>query len=133
MKLCFFHSQDNDGYVCAAIYKYAFRHCSYELVPYTYGDKFPDINANGEYYFADVTIPIDKLKELTSKVRSVTICDHHVSAKKDYDKAIEEGFNPDNLTYCYDNTIAGYAVLWKHLFPDQEIPLIIRALGVYDS
>lgn len=131
MRIGIYHSQDNDGYACAAIYKYKFKK-NIRLVPWTYGDPFPDIHEGDEVYLSDVTFPIDKLKEVCNIASNVIICDHHVSAYNDYISSnIRDDY--DNLIYNYNNKIAGCEVLWKYLYPYERCPDTIRCLGVYDS
>jgi uncharacterized protein len=70
-----------------------------------------------EIYVLDSSLNPDDLKRLLRSNKSVTIIDHHISNKKDVEKA------PD---YVFDIKHSGAVLAWKYFHPKKKIPKLLQ-------
>lgn len=133
--ICIHHNKDLDGFSSGAIVKAKYPHA--KLIGWDYKDPIPDFEQfKGEdIIMIDISFPMDKMNELAKVANTVIWIDHHISARKDYETAI----NSDNtdmlgaIVYIYELGVAACEIGWKHLFPDTETPYAITLLGRYDT
>lgn len=134
-----YHSRDLDGWCSAAIIKKRYPHA--KLIGFDYGDGLQklieQIPADSEVIMADVSLQMHEMAELAAMVDRFTWIDHHASAIKDYEKAIADehpnGSNINLITPVLEDGISACEGTWKHLFPDLEMPLPVKLLGMYDT
>lgn len=108
-----FHD-DSDGYASAlAAYLKLGDEAKYLKVQY--GQNFPDIplDKNTDLFIVDFSYERDVLEEVTEKVRSIMVIDHHDTAEKQL-----EGY-PHKV---YDKEHSGAVLTWKYFHPDQPVP-----------
>jgi oligoribonuclease NrnB/cAMP/cGMP phosphodiesterase (DHH superfamily) len=104
--------------------------------------KNPDINLRGYDYgmkkmfsiidedviIADFSFPMETMKEIARDCKNkLTWVDHHITAINDYKK--EEPFCEAILNTDY----AACEGVWKHLFPNSDIPMSVKLLSDYDA
>lgn len=132
--ICIYHHSDLDGLTSAAIMK--LKYPDIKLIGYDYGEPFPEIPDGEEVMMADVCFEDLKAEckfqpmiDL-AKGRKFTWIDHHTSAIKEYEKSKEA---QESFKAVTDSTISACEGVWKYLFPDEEIPLMVHLLGKYDT
>jgi oligoribonuclease NrnB/cAMP/cGMP phosphodiesterase (DHH superfamily) len=127
------HSKDLDGYSSGAICKLKYPDAT--LIGWDYKDPIPwnDIPWNEPVIMIDVTFPMETMLKLSSKTDGqLTVIDHHISFKKDFDAAPNE-WEKSRINYIYEPDVAACEIGWKYLFPDKPIPYAITLLGRYDT
>lgn len=124
------HNKDMDGYASGAICK--FRYPDARLIGWDYKDPIPDFEqfTGEDVIMIDITFPIDKIKELGNTCNQLTVIDHHISFKKEYDLRLDVW---DSFLYIYKDRQAACEVGWKYLFPDKGMPFGIKLIGRYDT
>ena len=158
---CIYHSIDLDGWMSAAIVKHWFtennRHNNYiidgketarggnpynpnslDFIGYNYGQSIPDLSKYDKVIMCDISFPKEEMIKLWDKlgVENMIWIDHHISAFKD---VIGEEFLKDkvDLSTKYnglrDLRFAACELTWKYFFPNEDMPEIVRLLGLYDS
>ena len=70
-----------------------------------------------DIFIVDFCYKKEVLQKLVSEYKSLTILDHHISAKSDIESI-------ENHVYGTDKS--GAYLAWEYVFPDTEIPLIIK-------
>ena len=129
--LCFYHSADLDGKCSAAIVKYVYPDCV--LYPYNYGDPLPTIECfHDTVFIVDIFFPIEKMKEIKEKVKTLFWIDHHVSSintanenKLSLDGIQKSGKAACELTWEFLSKYLGKKI-------SQNIPEAVTLLGRYD-
>ena len=128
------HNKDLDGFSSGAICKLKYPEAT--LIGWDYKDPIPwnKIPSSQDVIMIDISFPMEEMFKLRQRSRSLTWIDHHISAKKDFDKATEGlEFKDHGITYVYEDGIAACEIGWKYLFPDKPIPYAITLLGRYDT
>jgi oligoribonuclease NrnB/cAMP/cGMP phosphodiesterase (DHH superfamily) len=131
-----YHSQCFDGFGAAFAAWYKLQD-SAEYIPVSYGNPIPKMKDNSIVYILDFCYDYKELKELASRMLSVTILDHHISAMnkiiqnttKNYDT--NNGFfniTENNLYINFDMSRSGAGMSWDHFHPDSERPSLIDLL-----
>lgn len=126
--LIIYHSRDLDGFTSGAILKRKFPQA--DLLGYDYGQDIPLIDDGEDVILVDVSFPIPLLFEICQRVNSFVWIDHHVSAINEFNTYPDA---PKNLTVVLENGIAACEIAWTWAFPDIEMPLAVRLLGMYDT
>lgn len=75
---------------------------------------------SSEIYFADITFGLEELLKSGCKI---TVIDHHISEKKRVEKLASEN---KNITFIFNNDKSGASLAWKHFFPEENMPEIIK-------
>lgn len=133
--VCIYHSRDLDGWMSGAIVKYW--HSlqdnvgTLELIGYDYGDDVPDLSEYDSVIMCDVAFPPKDMLDIQLSGKGFIWNDHHISSIKDiellfhsYDVAMPFGIRDTKFAAC--------ELTWKNMFPDKEMPEIVRLLGRYD-
>lgn len=127
-RIGFYHSKDMDGFFSGAVLKKAFKD-NIELRGWDYKDEVPTFDELVEYdevILIDVTFPIARLNEL-AKWTNVTVIDHHIGFKRDFDNYEEDLF----FEYIYDDKLSACEIGSKHYFG--FISKITELVGEYDT
>lgn len=110
-----YHAQCPDGFGAAwAAWKKFGENVKY--VPVHPGDKAPELPADAEVLMVDVAYSRSRLLDLRSKVKKVTVVDHHVTNKNDI------GDLPDTH---FDMNQSGATLAWQFLHPGKKIPELL--------
>ena len=144
MKTCvIYHSIDLDGWMSAAIVKHWFItvqsvHKNVEVlnfIGYNHGQPIPDLSEYNQIIMCDISFSKEEMLKLYERLNSNFIwIDHHISAIKDNVLFnLEKGGNYHIDYYgIRDIEFAACELTWKHFFPNEEMPEIVRLLGRYD-
>lgn len=128
---CITHSADLDGHSSGAIV--LLKHPEATVIGWNYGEAIPEIPDDHHVIITDISYPMEKMLAMAGKARSFTWIDHHISAIKEYEKYFK-GENP-LITAVHpegDERVAACELTWRHLFPNEPAPEVIRLLGAYD-
>lgn len=125
--ICIYHNNDLDGLTSGAIVKRKFPDC--KLIGWDYGNPIVQVPDSEEVIMIDVTFPIEDMKNLGIG-RQLTVIDHHVSFKKEYDERVDVW---DKFLYIYKAGIAACEIAWKYYFPDEKLPKAVELLSKYDT
>lgn len=103
------------------------------MIGYDYGQPFDMDKIDGRRVkMADVSLPMPQMLEIAKRSGyRFTWIDHHISAIKEYNDFIGSG-----ETFCnaiLDNNISACEGTWKHIFPNEPMPVCIKLLGEYDT
>jgi oligoribonuclease NrnB/cAMP/cGMP phosphodiesterase (DHH superfamily) len=82
--------------------------------------------------FIDVSPTYNFIVQNISKVKSITVLDHHKSANDDYKKNKELYDTYDNLYVIYDVSRSGCQMAWDFFFIDEKRPWFIDYVGDRD-
>ncbi len=132
--ICIYHSKDLDGLTSGAIVRRKYPDC--KLIGWDYGEEMPDFAqfVGEDIIMIDVTFPIKIIDELRKVTKSLIIIDHHIGFYKDYLEFYPNGENRYNdLLFVYQNGIAACEIGWRYLFPNEEVPLAVKFLSMYDT
>lgn len=127
------HSKDVDGWTSGAICKLKYPEA--KVIEWDYKDEFPDFKQfeNEEVIMVDVTFPLNKIVELKTICKELTIIDHHISFKKEFDSLDVEYINSTNINYFYKDKTSASELAWEYLFPEKAMPYAITLIGRYDT
>ncbi len=89
------------------------------------GDEPPKGLAGKDVYFLDVSCSPEAARRLLKITRSLTIIDHHISAKN------IAHLIPNSL-FNFDFTISGAVLAWKYFHPDKKVPMLLRYIQAQD-
>jgi len=129
--LIFYHRGDLDGISSGAILFNKYETYDLKLVGLEYGDEIDEITLSKNYdlvYVVDFTLyPIEKMLKLNSENKLIWI-DHHKSSLEVLKKYPEL-----NKSILGDNTESAAHLVWKYLYPDEEVPYSIKLISLYDT
>ena len=128
--LCIYHIADHDGKGSAAIVKSVYPET--ELMGLNHDMEIPydEIKKHDKIVVCDISLPLDFMFEL-NEVADFTWIDHHISVIEQYEKAIVDG-NKKTLKGIRRVGTAAMVLTWEYFYPDKEIPLGIKLLGLND-
>ncbi len=118
--LILYHANCLDGFGAAFAAFEKFREgdgCLCDFVPAAYGDDPPDFE-DRNVYLLDFSYRRAELNLLCEKAKSVTIIDHHITAKNDLSGLDKEH---DNLEIVFDMEKSGAMLAWEY-FNSLEAP-----------
>jgi len=119
--ICIYHKNCNDGFGAALAVKiWSGINLSTEnkikFIPAHYGDHPPNVEGK-DVFIVDFSYPRDTLLKMYDQASSILVIDHHKTAEE----------NLKELDFCIFNMQKSGAVLtWEHLFPEQNIPLLLQ-------
>lgn len=160
---CVYHSIDLDGWMSAAIVRLWFEQkykndaiilqapsgddkVGYRVSPletlgnrhsltmfgYNYGQPVPDLTGLEQVVMCDISFQKEEMVSIAQRIGLNFIWnDHHISAINDFKCSdVKGGYYPNGSR---DVRYAACELTWKHLFPEETMPEIVRLLGRYDS
>lgn len=116
-----YHGNCDDGSGSAyAVWKYMQEYPEREVTyfPAFYNQKAPDVS-NKHVLICDFSYKKDILQKMISEASSLLVIDHHLSAQKDLADIPE-------IHKIFDMSRSGASLTWSYIFPDQEIPLLVK-------
>jgi len=126
MKAIVYHSADLDGMMSAAIAKKFLleneEEC--ELLPFNYGQEFPDLSKYETVFVLDVSLSEVLMSQLNTENKLVWI-DHHKSALEKFKDIDIVGNQSVDYSAC--------ELTWMYFYPQYLIPTIVLWLGLYDT
>jgi oligoribonuclease NrnB/cAMP/cGMP phosphodiesterase (DHH superfamily) len=113
MNFIIYHKGCMDGFASACV---ALKHIGTQTTftktwSMHYSDPTPNIDPSANVFVVDFSLPLDKLVELASKVRSLVWIDHHESTK-DYKETLDK---LHNVKAYHDLSECGATLTWKVL------------------
>ena len=127
--LCIYHIADHDGKGSAAIVKSIYPEIEFLGLNHDMETPRELINRHDKIIICDYCLPMDYMYEL-NQTKDLTWIDHHISAIKEYDEQIAQG-QPEIKGLRRDGT-AAIVLTWEYFYPNKEIPLGIKLLGMSD-
>ena len=135
--VCIYHSIDLDGWMSAAIVKHWWNlvekspNDKLSFIGYNYGEPIPDLSEYDKVIMCDISFDNPYIMYNIAIEKELTWLDHHISAidlieNYDWD-------NVDSILGIRDTNFAASELTWKYFFPNEEMPEIVRLLGMYDS
>lgn len=118
--LCIHHSNCADGFGAAWVVRYKYGEENVEFFPGIYGHEPPDVT-DRDVLIVDFSYKRPVLEDMADKAKSITVLDHHKSAKLDL-----ENFKRDNTTVVFDMERSGAGLTWDYFFAPQERPRLIN-------
>jgi oligoribonuclease NrnB/cAMP/cGMP phosphodiesterase (DHH superfamily) len=117
-KMCIYHGDCPDGFGAAyAVWK-RFGD-SVEYYPATHGDPPPDVTGR-EVIMVDFSYKRPVLLKMLEQCESMTILDHHKTAKADLADLIDP-----KLTVVFDMDRSGAVITWEYYHQGKEIPQLL--------
>ena len=119
-KCCIYHNQCLDGFAAA----WAVRHALGDDVDFYKGiHQQPPPDVNGlDVILVDFSYKKEVLNKMLGSASSITILDHHVSAKND----LSELLNSGKISGQFDMNKSGAMLAWQWFNPDQQVPELIE-------
>lgn len=115
-KVVLYHDSCADGFSGAWVAREKFGSDA-DYIGVKYQESPPEGLEDKEVYIIDFSYSLDATQELYKKAKSLTLLDHHISAKETTESV------PDHM-YALDNS--GAVLAWKYFFPDEKIPLFLE-------
>lgn len=127
--LCVYHIADHDGKGSAAIVKSVYPEI--ETLGLNHDMEIPKevISGHDKIIVCDYCLPMDYMMELNA-TKDLTWIDHHISSIKEYEKAVAAGAKP--IAGLRKDGTAAIVLTWQYFYPDKEVPLGIKLLGMSD-
>ena len=117
LPLCIYHDHCADGFAAAWVVRRALLG-DVDFYPATYGSDPPDVTGR-DVFIVDFSYPRLVLLEMAAAAKSLTILDHHISAKH----AIE---GLPNAITRFSLGLSGCMLAWKYFFPDETPPRLLQ-------
>lgn len=127
--LCIYHIADHDGKGSAAIVRSVYPDTAFLGLNHDMEIPYDEIRKYEKIVICDYCLPFDFMYELNES-KDLTWIDHHISAIKEYDKRREQGA-PEIKGLRRDGT-AALVLTWEYFYPDKNVPLGIKLLGLSD-
>ena len=128
--LCIYHIADHDGKGSAAIVKSVYPET--ELLGLNHDMEIPydEILKHDKIVVCDIALPVDFMFEL-NKNKDFTWIDHHVSVIEEYEAKLAKG-NVEPIKGIRRVGTAAMILTWDYFYPNKELPLGIKLLGLND-
>jgi len=124
---CYFHNDDLDGWASSAVVKD--KHPNAEFYGYNYELEFPLVKGYDIVYMVDCSTTSANMKALIDNNKKFIWIDHH--AKKILDTYKDLGEEIEGLRDTKSKN-AACVLTWKYLFPDKEVPNILKYIEDLD-
>ena len=86
--------------------------------------------ANKHVLIMDVSYKLQVFKDITSKAKSVTFIDHHISNIQDIKNYAK---TKNKVRIIYDENRCGATLTWKYFFPRKVMPLFLKYIEDNDT
>lgn len=120
-KLCIYHNNCPDGFGAAWVVRRKFGEENVEFYGATHGDAPPDCTGK-DVIIVDFSYPMTTLIEMETVANSMTILDHHKSAKDNVEYMLSQGLSKG----IFDETRSGVGLAWDYYFPGVPIPMVLH-------
>lgn len=119
--LCIYHANCADGFGAALVVWLRYSDDRPEFVPAAYGETPPDCTGH-DVLLVDFSYKLPVLEQTIAQAKSVTILDHHKTAKADIQPLLDAGLVHGE----FDMARSGAAMAWDWCFPDYGRPRLIE-------
>lgn len=118
--ICLWHGPScQDGQTAAWAIWQRWKNC--EFVPAQYGDAPPDVTGKN-VLIVDFSYPRLELEGMAEAAKSLTILDHHKTAKEDLEPLLDIGM----IRGVFDMAKSGAMLAWEYAWPHMSPPLIVQ-------
>jgi len=114
--LCIYHANCADGFAAAWVVKKAL-HSVVDFHPGVYGEAPPDVTGR-DVILVDFSYKRPVIEQLIATAGSVTILDHHLSAKEDLEDL-------SGAIVVFDLHRCGAMIAWRYFFPNYAAPRLL--------
>ena len=125
--LCIYHNNCADGFGAAWVVRKALGEDQVEFYPGIYQTLPPD-TAGRDVVIVDFSYKWVELMKMGLSAKSILVIDHHKSAAEDLRNISQDAAEGDycsiNAKFSMDHS--GAILTWKHYFPDQEPPVLLK-------
>lgn len=123
MNLIYYHKNCDDGFggAWAAWLKFG---DSAQYTPIGHDDPLFDtasINSNDDIILIDISLSNRALHDLAPEANSITILDHHKTAKDDF-----QNLESHPISAVFDMEKSGAMLAWEYFHPNVAVPLLIQ-------
>jgi len=122
-EVCVYHAFCNDGQMAATVAKKYHNENGKDLklIEGIHGkDLDPEVFRDKKVLMVDFAPKEDNLLEIIKVAKTVTIIDHHVTAKDMLD-----GLNEEDVKTIFDNEESGATLTWQYFYPNTKTPEIV--------
>ena len=128
--LCIYHIADHDGKGSAAIVRSVYP--DIELMGLNHDMEIPydEIKKHDKIIVCDISLPLEFMFELNESA-DFTWIDHHISVIEQYEKTVTQK-GKKTLKGLRRVGTAAMVLTWEYFYPDRELPLGIKLLGLND-
>lgn len=127
--LCIYHIADHDGKGSAAIVRSVYPEAEFLGLNHDMEVPFDEIRQHDKIIICDYCLPMDFMFELNA-TKDLTWIDHHISVIKEYDERVAAG--APEIKGLRRSDTAAIVLSWQYFYPDKEVPLGIKLLGMSD-
>ena len=128
--LCIYHLADHDGKGSAAIVRSVYPDCELMGLNHDMEILYDEIRKHDQIVVCDISLPLDFMAELNEKADFVWI-DHHVSVIDQYEQRLQAGTMKPIKGIRRVGT-AAMLLTWEYFYPDKQVPLGLKLLGLND-
>ena len=127
--LCVYHIADHDGKGSAAIVRSVYPEIEFIGMNHDMEVPYEQIRAHDKIIVCDYCLPMDFMDEL-NQTKDLTWIDHHISSITEYEQRCAEGMK--EIKGLRRDGTAAIVLSWEYFYPDKEVPLGIKLLGMSD-
>jgi len=130
-KICIYHANCSDGFTAAWVVKKACElneaEPEIEFHPANYGEPAPDVDVESkDVIIVDFSYPRGEMLSMSEKANSITILDHHKTAKDNL-KDLSSELKCQN-EIIFDMEKSGCRLAWDYYFPNERHPAALLAV-----
>lgn len=128
MKTCIYHGKCTDGVAAAWAVWSADK--NYHFFPGVYQQEPPWnlIDKDTEVLLVDFSYKRPVIEEIQSRSKSITILDHHPSARKDLEPLLADG----SIKGVFDMNRCGALITWEYFHPTEKAPTLLEQIDAHD-
>ncbi len=116
-----YHKNCLDG-IGAALAAYQYFADYAEYIPMYYGDDWPELEGVDDIFMVDFSVKFDDMINLARRVKSITVIDHHKTAKDD----LMRDDLPENVKVIFDMGYSGAVLAWRYFMESSDEPELFQ-------
>lgn len=122
--ICIYHQNCFDGFTAAWVFNRANKNLYVEYVPARYGEAPPDVTGK-HVYILDFSYKRDVLIEMYRSAKSLTLLDHHKTAKEDLENI---SYVCPEMHVVFDMERSGAGITWDYFNYGVERPWLVNTI-----
>ncbi|MBQ2811282.1 MAG: hypothetical protein IJF12_03835 [Alphaproteobacteria bacterium] len=128
--LCIYHIADHDGKGSAAIVKSVYPEIELMGLNHDMEIDYEEIEKHDKIVVCDISLPVDYMFKLSQEKDFVWI-DHHISVIEQYENMLKAQ-NLEPIKGIRRVGTAAMVLTWEYFYPNKQLPLGIKLLGLND-
>lgn len=128
--LCIYHIADHDGKGSAAIVKSVYPEIELMGLNHDMEIDYEEIEKHDKIVVCDISLPVDYMFKLSQEKDFVWI-DHHISVIEQYENMLKAQ-NLEPIKGIRRVGTAAMVLTWEYFYPNKDLPLGIKLLGLND-